>query len=55
VMLFWLSSTGDPEFVVNVGTGICSLAIFTASIVISSSANCAVQWWLPTGLENQKP
>jgi hypothetical protein len=28
VMLFWLPSTGVPEFVVNVGAGVCSLAIF---------------------------
>jgi hypothetical protein len=28
VMLFWLSSTAAPEFVLNVGAGICSLAIY---------------------------
>jgi hypothetical protein len=27
VMLFWLSWTGAPDAVVNVGAGVCSLAI----------------------------
>jgi hypothetical protein len=33
-MLFWLSSTAAPEFVVNVGAGVCSLAIFINWLVL---------------------
>jgi hypothetical protein len=33
VMLSWVSSTGAPEFVVNVGAGVCSLAIFITWLV----------------------
>jgi hypothetical protein len=29
MMPFWLSSTAAPEFVVNVGAGVCSLAIYS--------------------------
>ena len=32
--MFWLSSTGDPEFVVDVGTGVCSLTIFINWLVL---------------------
>src|SRR5260221_14418136 len=31
-MLFWLSSTGAPDAVVNVGAGICFLALFINSL-----------------------
>jgi hypothetical protein len=34
IMLFWLSSTAAPEFVVNVGAGVCSLAIFINWLVL---------------------
>ena len=52
VMLFWLSSTDIPALVVNVGAGVCSLAIFINWLELISSDSIGVR---PVGLISLQP